>query len=207
MRFLITLLILLVPVQSFGVTAADLLDKLRRVTGQAHSARSAFTDSSGLIFLDMAQDNIIALSGYLHKTQDIIHDESTDYTLNTDFVRLKGVVVKAANDNYNWKPMFPNPYFAADTNVINGYVDWQDPDTARLYIRGPLWLDDTIRVSYLATANALDSTTITCEVPKRLQTQLIEEAIRFYLYSGNRFGEASTKWQQLRTDMGLLQRQ
>jgi len=200
------LILLLVPIfcslHLHAQTAGDMVTGFRYAIDETDTASSVVTNTAVLYFLNKAQYRYSLTHDAIEKSTRIIYsDDSADYGLPGDFVMAKGVVVNRAN---YWEPALPNPFFLRDTNVTNWYVAFDSVHEARLYIRTKLGAGDTIRVTYRALAEKLDSLADTSDVPVELQGEIVDEAILMYLTAKANYSAEQALWQQRRIDEGII---
>ena len=151
----------------------------------------------------------------------IYNEDSAFYTMPTDYMKY---VYATLYDNkfFKWFGIIENIGFQKDSILKEGYVFERHPDTALYFYKDNYaHEDDTIRVVYIRTmttgdtlevqffgmATALVALSDSLEVPLNLEPFIIDEAIIYYHDALRDHPTAKSKWEILRTDMGLLKPQ
>lgn len=202
MRLLFAFLLL------FGLAGADtgteLIDRLRSRTGEPDSLTSNYTQTEALQWINDAQARVNLLGGYTHKSTDITYAQSDSLgsVLPSDFRYQDGCMLLMGRV---WEPMYWNPKFETDDSRLHYFIEWQNEDTARAYFRNIERNGLRIRLFYLGSVAELGRAD-TCEVKGDHQPFIIEEAYAIYLKSLRMFQAATVIRQQVRQDMGILQR-
>ena len=202
MRTLLAFLLL------FAVAGADtgteLIERLRSRTGEPDSLTSNYTQDEALQWINDGQAKINLLGGYTHKSTDITYakSDSLGSVLPSDFRYQDGCMLLLGR---LWESIWWNPKNIVDTSIYTYFIEWQNEDTARAYFRNIERNGLRIRLFYLASVAELGRTD-TCEIKEDHQGFIIEEAYSYYLESLRMFGEAAGLRQQVRQDMGILQR-
>lgn len=191
-----------------SATLAEINSYFRYVTGEIDTLTSGFPDSQSQIWINLAQEKIVTLGGYIPLSYDIELSvpDSLDYGLPSTYKRLRpaGAMYKKNNQ---WLGMFENPGFKKDTITASFFVEWDTQDSARIYVKGSyLENEDSVRVFYLGRATWMDSTAAVCEVPGDLFPLMIEQALMYYEISNKRIDIESAIYQQTRTDMGIYKK-
>lgn len=153
-------LILLVSVMVLGgpsqaKDAADLVADFRIRTNEPDTSESFSSDTAIARFLNMGQDKVVRLAQFLRKSVDVVYNsDSITYALPTDFKTTRGILTWMEGI---WGPFVFNPMFGLDTVGVNGFVEWEHPNQATLYLQGGDAYDgDTIRVFYNGDAPDMD---------------------------------------------------
>lgn len=207
-KLFFTLILLLLMGNSYAASLSDLIRDLRHATGELTDTTSFYTDSTANRWINLAQDRIVTLGGFIPKQVDFTFNRNdTTYTMPSDFRMIDGDKNIAIHEN-SISPLWNNPGFKKDTTLNQYFIGWKDEDTAKLYIRGTYLVDDDLlRIFYLGTAADMAYDTSTCEVPDNLQGYIIEEAFSYYIRSQKRFQEASLIQSLIRQDMGIVKKQ
>lgn len=206
MKQLIFLVVLCLAISAKGATLADLVKDLRLITGEPDSMVSSYTDSTAWVWLNLGQDIIVKLGGYLPKTYDytLLDTDTFGVVLPSDF---RAPVSGKIWDGAQWEGVLQVPEFILDSDIYMYTIDWKNPDSARLYVRGSeLFQDQLFRLSYIGDAASLDSATGAFEPFENLRAFVVQEAMVFYLFSLKDYQAAFALRQMIRQDMGLFQR-
>ena len=185
-------------------TLGDLKTLLRYRLDEVDANKAFFTDSSLTHWLNMSQDAVVRLGGFIPKTTKINLDTLRVFALPSGFRSVKQIFGwDASREPY---PVLPNPGFIGEEVTMYFSVLWINPDSANLIIKvgaaeAP---EDTIYVEYLSTANVLSTDTSTVDVPADLIHLIIKEATGYYYEALHMRGHAQAIWQEVRIDMGLL---
>lgn len=202
-RLAVILILLFVACGLRAATLYDLVTQLRATVGEEDSTWSAFSDTTAKKWLNLAQDKINRLGGYIEKTWDHTYATADTFgvVLPSDFKAPKSAIIWVGNQ---WETMVPNKAFRYDTAAYQFDVQWKNKDTARVYFKGSdLYAGLQIRLTYLGNAADLTDSATVCEVSSDLQVFVIEEAISYYLKAQRQYQAAFMLEQQIRHDMGI----
>lgn len=195
------------PADSKGTTLSSLIENLRHRLNEVDTATSNFTDTTAIVWANDAQDKIVVLGGYLEKQIDLIYSEdSSSYALPEDFKTLKGVMVRSldAVSGIFWYSSTLNLFFVNDGSNYMHYPAWKSPDSARLYVRSPRFIDgDTIRVHYYGSATEMTAGTDTLQVPRDREVFVVEEMMAMYWAYMRNIQVYQALVGQNRQDMGI----
>lgn len=194
------------------VSAADLDDltlDFRESILETDTSRSLIPDTIVHTFINMAQDKIVRLGGFLRKTYTFVyHEDSSSFGLPSTFksIGLNGVMRQSAGifSQGDWFSIVYNPGFRKDTIVAHYTVGWDTTDTPRLYIKGNIDEDDSIKVFYRARATAMATGAAVCQVPADEHIFIIEEAISLYEKAKRSHQVMQLLQQTTRMDMGII---
>jgi len=193
---------LMISPYCMSATLSSLITDLRYRADETDTATSNFSDAQAKNWLNDAQERIVSLGGFIQKQVDISYalGDSLGYVLPSDFRYDAGAMYRSGRQ---WETMVENPNFAVDTDVYQYFIKWKNSDTALLYIKGELWIGNTIRVFYLGVATEMTSDTTECEAQDDMEPFIVEEAFSYYLESMRMFQPADQIQRKVRTDMGL----
>lgn len=198
----ILLLGLLLHCSADSATLQDLINDLRSLAAEKDTALSLFSDADASKWINMAQDKIVRLGGYIPKDVDVVVSlDSLSLALPADFrsIHQNGAVLRKVGI---WSRCLNNPGFMVDTNVVNYFVGWAMEDSARFYVKGGILMtNDTIRVFYYAFATDMLATDSVCHVPSDMQTDIVEEAMGYVEQARKRYDAQQIIKGQVRSDM------
>lgn len=190
-----------------GETLGGLKTLLRYRLDEVDATKSFFTDSGLTHWLNMSQESVVRLGGFIPKTAKFGLDTNRSFAMPAGFRGIN----KVFGINSDYKDPYPilrDPGFLNDVIAMRYSLIWINQDSANLILKmgateNP---DDTIYVEYMSTANVLTSDTSTVDVPADLIHLIIKEATGYYYEALHMRAHAQAIWQEVRTDMGLLQR-
>ena len=189
-----------------AATLGDLKTLLRYRLDEVDASKAFFTDSSLTHWLNMSQESVVRLGGFIPKTAKFGLDTNRSFAMPAGFRGIKKVFAIAPEDEGPY-PVLRNPGFLTDVIAMQYSLIWINPDSANLILKmgAAENIEDTIYVEYLSTANVLTSDTSTVDVPADLNHLIIKEATGYYYEALHMRGHAQAIWQEVRADMGLLQ--
>lgn len=118
---------------SNSATLQELDTQLRQRINKVDVFKSNFDTTTSFAWLNMAQDRIAVLAGFLPTSADFLYSGGLpEFKLPISLRALDGVVIKADERFYS---IFYNPNFAIDTPVIQYTLDFFHEDTAKLLIK------------------------------------------------------------------------
>lgn len=152
----ITIALLVLVGASQAETAADLVTQFRVRAGEQDTLRSFADDTSILTMLDMAQDKVVRLGGYLPKRQIFTYTAGqASYVLDSTFRNATGVSVRKSGA---WTPVPIKGQANPDSTSLMWDVTWVDSDSAELHIFGiPEPFTQDIIFSFDSASYGLDS--------------------------------------------------
>lgn len=188
-------------------TLGDLKTRLRYRLDEVDVSKAFFADSSLTHWLNMSQEGVVRLGGFIPKTAKFAIGTDRVFAMPTSFRGISEIFVVSSDDSQPPYPIAENPGFLLETIGMQYSVIWINPDSANLILKmGALENpEDTIYVEYLSTANVLTSDASTVDVPADLIHLIIKEATGYYYEALHMRGHAQAIWQEVRMDMGLLQ--
>jgi len=193
----------LLTVQS--ATRDDLINQLRRRVHEERVPNSNFTDSSAAIWINLAQESVVRLGGFIPKTTKFELGTDRSFALPSGFRGLKKVfgITSYNEDPY---PILRNPGFLLDTITMQYSLVWINQDSANLILKmgAAENTDDTIYVEYVSTANVLSYDTSTVDVPSDLIHFIIKESMSYYNDAIGNYPQSRRLWQEVRVDMGII---
>ena len=185
-----------------SATLQNLINDLRALAAEKDTLLSLFSDADASKWLNMAQDKIVRLGGYLPKSTEIIYSStSQSMALPTDYrsMHQNGALVRKAKQ---WNMMLENPGFIVDTGVANFFVGWHHEDTARFFSKGIVLITgDTMLVVYYAFATDRLATDSVCHVPQDMHVDIVEEAMGYVEQARKRYDIQQIIKAQVRADM------
>ena len=187
-------------------TLGGLKTLFRYRVDEVDATKAFFTDSSLTHWLNMSQEAVVRLGGFIPKTTKICLDTLTVFALPSGFKSVKQIFGMRP-DIYEPYPIFPNPGFVSEKIAAGYSVIWITPDSANLIVKRGAADDplDTLYVEYLSLPNVLSTDTSTVDVPADLIHLVIKEATGYYYEALHFRAHAQAIWQEVRMDMGLLQ--
>lgn len=198
----VILLIVLLHSSANSVTLQNLINDLRALAGEKDTLLSLFSDDDASKWLNMSQDKIVRLGGYLPKSTVIIYaSDSQSLALPTDFrsMHSNGALLWKAG---MWSRMLNNPGLMVDTNVANFFIGWVHEDSARMFSKGTILMTgDTVRLFYFAFATDMLTTDSVCHVPADMHVDIVEEAMGYVEQSRKRYDIQQIIKGQVRSDM------
>lgn len=202
---IISFLLLLTFTASAADTVSNIIEKFRIVNDEIVAEGSIVADSEIIVFLDLAQDKIVALQNYFPQKHDIIFAEDTfTYQLPVTFKRMDGVAVHATKEKSQWVGALENELFIIDTTAYMWFLRWDHQDTARIYLKGDFFPEDTVRVFYFGDLPDLTATTDTCFLPTNLQSLLLDEATAYFYQHTRNYILQKEMQARTRLDMGVF---
>lgn len=204
------LLMLICFVLSASISAEtldDLKTRFRYRMDEVDSTKAFFTDSSLSHWLNMSQEAVVRLGGFIPKTAKYGLGTDRSFAMPAGFRAIKKVFAISSDDSEGPYPILRNPGFLTDVIAMQYSLIWINQDSANLILKiGAVEIpEDTIYVEYLSTANVLTTDTSTVEVPADLIHLIIKEATGYYYEALHMRAHAQAIWQEVRMDMGLLQ--
>lgn len=187
-----------------SATLSELITDLRYRVDESDTSTSNFSDSVGKLWLNDAQDRIVALGGFIKKQTDITYskDDTLGHVLPSDFRYVDQVIYL---DGRQWETVINNPGFFHDTSTNQFTIKWQNADTARIYFKGTnFWEDKRVRLFYLGVADGMTADSTECEAQDDVEGFIVEEAFVYYLQSLKMYQAAQVVRQNIREDMGLI---
>lgn len=131
--FLIIMAFLFVSSTVQTANLGELEERLRQRINQVEKAISVFDTTTSFAWLNMAQNRIAILAGYLPNDTNILYTGGlTEFSLPSNLRTLRSVIVKSRGRFYS---IFHNPDFAIDTPIIQYTWEWEDEDTPLLIIK------------------------------------------------------------------------
>ena len=131
MKKYLLIVLLLVASASYSATLSDLKHKLRVRTSELTDSTSFFTDTMATIWLNMAQERIVRLGGYIPKYTDINYSwDSNTYNLPSGFIRATSGNIKTRGQ---WFPAYMVNNIV-DSPYIQMKVVWKDEDSAQVIL-------------------------------------------------------------------------
>jgi|GEM_PF-6054555 len=188
-------------------TLGDLKTRFRYRVDEVNASKSFFTDSSLTHWLNMSQEAVVRLGGFIPKTAKFGLETNRSFAMPAGF---RGImqVFGVSSDYKDPYPILRNPGFVSDVIAMQYSIIWINQDSANLILKmgvveNP---EDTIYVEYMSTANVLTGDTSTVDVPADMIHLVIKESTGYYYEALHMRAHAQAIWQEVRTDMGLLQR-
>lgn len=205
------LIILVCAIFALSVSAetlGDLKIRLRYRLDEVDVSKAFFTDSSLTHWLNMSQEGVVRLGGFIPKTAKFAIGTDRVFAMPTSFRGISEIFAVSSEGSQPPYPIAENPGFLLETIAMQYSVIWINPDSANLILKmGAIEApEDTIYVEYMSTANVLTSDTSTVDVPADLIHLIIKEATGYYYEALHMRAHAQAIWQEVRMDMGLLQR-
>ncbi len=202
--FIILASVMFMPTIS-AETLGDLKTRLRYRLDEVDATKAFFTDSSLSHWLNMSQESVVRLGGFIPKTAKFGLDTNRAFAMPSGFRAIKKVFGIPPEDEGPY-PVLRNPGFLTDVIAMQYSLIWINQDSANLILKmgAAENLEDTIYVEYLSTANVLTTDTSTVDVPADLIHLIIKEATGYYYEALHMRGHAQAIWQEVRMDMGLL---
>ena len=144
------LILVMLTLNANSATLQELDIRLRHRVNEVDTTTSVFDTATSYAWLNMAQDRITVLSGYLPGFVDFEYTAGTlpEFVLPALFRGLDGVIIKS---NKRFYSIFYNPNFAIDTPVIQYSLVWDNEDEARVVIK--LGGFESVRVKFPITSN------------------------------------------------------
>jgi len=205
MKKIIIAALLIVMLFSCGQATilSELTSQFRTLIGEPDTATAYCTNTMIKTWLNLAQQKIVKLMREGIYQYDYTYvAESLSYELPSEFLEIKGVMVREENQ---WVAAIPNPNFFVDTGSYTFFTAQKKPDTSLLYLRGSGFKEgDTIRIFYRKPLASMDTLTDTCEVAADLQIFVLEEAESYFEKATKNYAAWQALFQQIRIDMGLI---
>lgn len=131
--FLIFMAFLFVSSTVQTANLGELEERLRHRINQVDKAISVFDTTTSFAWLNMAQDKIAVLAGYLPNDTNILYlGGIAEFELPSSLRTLRSVIIKSQGRFYS---IFHNPDFVIDTPIIQYTWGWEDEDTPFLIIK------------------------------------------------------------------------
>jgi len=164
-------------------TLGDLKTRFRYRVDEVDATKAFFTDSSLTHWLNMSQEAVVRLGGFIPKTAKYGLELNRAFAMPAGFRAIKKVFAISSDDAQGPYPILRNPGFVTDVIAMQYSLIWINQDSANLVLKmgAAENLDDTIYVEYLSTANVLNYDTSTVDVPADLIHLVIKEAT-FFLF-------------------------
>ena len=187
-------------------TLGDLKTRFRYRVDEVDVSKAFFTDSSLTQWLNMSQESVVRLGGFIPKTAKFGLELNRAFAMPAGFRAIKKVFAISSDDAQGPYPVLRNPGFVTDVIAMQYSLVWINQDSANLILKmgAAENLEDTIYVEYVSTANVLSTDTSTVDVPADLIHLIIKEATGYYYEALHMRGHAQAIWQEVRMDMGLL---
>lgn len=208
MRSLIWVILFIVWVSpAYSATLAELIADCRAISGETDTAAGINTDADWTKFINLAQDKIVRLGGFIpkHSEGTVANSDSLGIVMPSDFRFINrknnGLIYFASGQ---WHRGLENPGFLVDTNVFNYFIGWKTADTAMMYAKRGSGNTHTYRLFYFGTAADLDTLTDTCEVKEDEHVFIVEEAVSYYLMALHAYQVAAGVRSGVRQDMGIV---
>lgn len=201
MKELILLCLIFLATTAYAGDRENLVERFRVRIGEPTAATSLVTDSNIALMLNMSQDKVVRLGGFIQKQVDVRYRyDSTSYALPATFKRALGAMTWDGGNSYT---VMENPFFRYDTSDYQYFVAWVESDSAELYLRGVSMFDgQLIRLFYLGTATSMDTVGAPCEVADDEEVYVIEEAISYYEQSKQNYAALQLIFEMVRTAFG-----
>lgn len=202
---IISVFLLLTFTVSAADTVSNIIKKFRIINDEVVVEGSIVADSEIIVFLDLAQDKIVALQNYFPQKYDIIFSDTLwSHQLPVNFRRIDGVAVSATKEGNLWIGALEIDLFIIDTGDYRWFLRWDHQDTARIYLKGDYFDDDTVRVFYFGDLPDLTATVDTCFLPTNLQSMLLDEATAYFYQHTRNYILQKEMQTRTRLDMGVF---